>query len=137
MKNIVIYIFLMAMLITSIARKLPSIPTCNYQAVMKATLLSVTLFSIPFPANSVDVSDIYNIRGFLSSVVKDIDNSPEKYNFELVDKLLNQYNVNYRLQVLLNESPESSISCARASSNAFKYDLYTIVEYFSVSNGER
>jgi hypothetical protein len=101
-------------------------------------LISCTALAIPIkPVQAIDFSDIYNIRGFVQSTSAEIERSSDLETFKQVDKLLKQYNVNYRLQVVLNDTPEQYIRCARTRANAFKDDIYTIVEYFSVSNAER
>lgn len=108
------------------------------KALTVALLPYTVLFTMSTaPVQATDLSDIYNIRGFVQSTSAEIDRLSDLETFKQVDKLLKQYNMNYRLQVVLNDTPESYISCARTRTNAFKDDIYTIVEYFSVSNAER
>ena len=67
----------------------------------------------------------------------EVETIPETKSFEKIDNLLFNFNMKYRLELLLQETPQDKKICSSERISKLNNDMYTLVEYFSVSNGEK
>ena len=86
---------------------------------------------------AVGLRDILKVETYLKTTLSDLDQTSDVVSLRQVDNLLTNFNLNYRIQTLMQETPDEYLACATEKSRLLRQDMYTTVEYFSVSNSER
>ena len=83
------------------------------------------------------ISNFLLFQDYIESTLVDVETTPETKSFEKIDNLLVNFNMKYRLELLLQETPQDKKLCSSERISKLNNDMYTLVEYFSVSNGEK
>ena len=77
------------------------------------------------------------IQDSLEYITSGLDQNSPIISFKEIDNLIKNFNIRYRLEYILSQTPEESRICADNYVNELNYDIYTLVEYYSISNAER
>jgi hypothetical protein len=108
------------------------------------TRLVATIFtSVALPisayasSNSNLLEEMYLVQDYLEYTLRTIDDVSDKKSFEQVDDLLKKFKIQRKIDILIARTPDAFQSCARSRVNPINDELYTIVEYFSISNQEK
>ena len=91
--------------------------------------------SLLFSTLSVQQENLLKIRGYVSSTMSDVDaNVNSKQSFNEIDNLVKNFDIRTRLNQVVMTTPGEYQMCARNSASKVNDDMYTLVEYYSVSN---
>ena len=84
---------------------------------------------------SVQEENLLKIREYVSTTFSNVDaDTNNKQAFDEIDSLVKNFDIKNRLKQVVLTSPGEYQMCARSGASKINEDIYTLVEYYSVSN---